>query len=100
MYCSYPSIYDNHISLKDIDLRIPLKLNGILSYFNSRRSLPSEIYDTDEVFITLNKSECNPHRPSYSYDESVMPNYVGDIVNTRVHKMYKELTLIQIRYFN
>ena len=65
IHCDDPCIEDHCILFKDIDLRIPLQLNGILSYFNSKKPLPSELYDKDKGFITPNASEWNHHCTSY-----------------------------------
>ena len=93
VHCESPSIEDHCISFKDIDLRIPLQLNGVFSYFNSRKPLPNELYDKDKVFITPDASEWNPHCPSYSHNESVMTNYEGEITSPSAHtKIQKELT--------
>ena len=93
VHCESPNIEDHCISLKDIDLRIPLQLNGVFSYFNSRKPLPNELYDKDKVFITPDASEWNPHCPSYSHNESVMTNYEGEITSPSAHtKLQKELT--------
>ena len=85
MHCEYPTIEDHCILFKDIDLRIPLQLNGIFSYFNSRMPLPSELYDKDTVFITPDASEWNPHCPSYSHNESIMTNYEGEMADTPLY---------------
>ena len=93
IHCDNPSIDDHCISFKDIDLKIPLQLNGIFSYFNSRKPLPSELYDKDKVFITPDASEWNPHCTSYSHNESIMTNYEGEMTcpSTQL-QMDKELT--------
>ena len=92
MHCEYPCIEGRCISFKGIDLRKPLQLNGILSYFNSRKPLPSELYEKDKVFITPEANDWNPRRQSYSHNESIMTNYEGRIANPRPSTMDKELT--------
>ena len=92
MHCDDPCIEDHCILFKDIDLRIPLQLNGIFSYFNSRKPLPSELYDKDKVFITPDASEWNPHCASYSHNESIMTNYEGEMATPLPSPMDKELT--------
>ena len=79
MHCANPSIDDHCISFKDTDLRIPLQLNGIFSFFNTRKPLPSELHDKDKVFITPDASEWNPHCNSYAQNEVAMTNHEGDI---------------------
>ena len=92
MHCDDPCIEDRCISFKYIDLRIPLQLNGILSCFNSRKPLPSELYDKDKIFITPDRSEWNPHCPSYSHNAFIMTNYEGEMANPLPPTIDKELT--------
>ena len=86
MHCSDPTINDHCISFKDANLRIPLQLNGIFSYFQTRKPLASELYGKDKIFITPDSSEWNPHCESYSHNESIMTNYEGDITSVEDHK--------------
>ena len=79
MHCTDPRTEDHCISFKDSDLRIPLQLYGIFSYLNTRKPLPSELYDKDKLFITPDAGEWNPHCTSYSHSESTMTNYEGEI---------------------
>ena len=71
-HCTYPTIEDRCISFKDIHLRVPLQLNGVFSYFNTKKPLPSEIYDKDKTCITPDTSKWNPHCTSCSHNESAM----------------------------
>ena len=61
IHCSDPSIDDHCILFPNSELRIPLKLNGIFSYFNSRKPLPSELHGKDKLFITPDSTEWNPN---------------------------------------
>ena len=79
MPCSNPTINDHCLSFKNTDLRIPLQLNGVFSYFNTRTPLANELYSKDKIFITPDASEWNPHCLSYSHNESDMTNYEGEI---------------------
>ena len=85
MHRTEPNIEDHCISFKDIDLRIPLKLNGIFSYFNTRMPLPSELYEKDKVFITPDVNEWNPHCTSYAQNEKAMTNYDGEMATLTNH---------------
>lgn len=79
MHCSDPTINDHCISYKDTDLRIPLQLSGVCSYFNTRKPLVSELYSKDKICITPDASDWNIHCLSYSHNESAMTNYEGEI---------------------
>ena len=87
MHCTAPTINDHCISFKDTNLRIPLQLNGIFSYFNTRMPSPSELYGKDKVFITPDASDWNPHCMSYAQNELAMTNYEGEISTNSTHKM-------------
>ena len=72
----------------DSVLQIPLKLNGIFSYFNSRKPLPSELYVKDKLFITPDSAEWNPNCPSFESNENAMADHEGLItdLNRRANK--------------
>ena len=83
VHCVEPTIEDHCITFKDSDLRIPLQLNGVFSYFNTRKPLPSELYDKDRVFLTPDAGEWNAYCTSYATNELAMTNHEGNIsVNT------------------
>ena len=47
-----PSIHDHSIYYQDHQLRIPLRLKGIFSYFETRKPTQEEIEGCDKIFIT------------------------------------------------
>ena len=59
--CLDPSMDDHCISFTQCDIRIPLQLMGIFSYFHTRKLLSPELFDNDKVFITPFPSEWNPN---------------------------------------
>ena len=79
MHCDDPNTNDHCISFKDINLEIPLQLNEVFSYFNTRKPLPSELYDKDKVFLSPDASEWNPHYKSYATNEAAMTDFNGEI---------------------
>ena len=60
---------------------IKQQLNGLLSYFNTRKSVESELYSKDKICITTDASEWNPHYLSFLYNESALINYGGKITS-------------------
>ena len=57
IHCTDPTSDDHYIMFPQTDLRIPLKLNGIFSYFKSRKLLPCELYANNKIFITPDSVE-------------------------------------------
>ena len=85
IHCTNPTVDDHCILFEDTDLRIPLQRNGVFSYFNTRKPLPSELYDKDKVFITPDVSEWIPHCMSYAQNELAMTNHEGNISTSITH---------------
>jgi hypothetical protein len=63
------------ISFPSEDLKIPLSLNGIVSYFLSRRPTEEEFTHCSHIELTASKPEWNPHNDTYSKGEA---NMTGD----------------------
>ena len=71
-----PSVEDHLIAFPDeSDLRIPLYLSGIFSFFHTRR--PEEYYK--KLFLTPDASDWNPHCASFENRERTMLDFRGDI---------------------
>ena len=79
IHCADPTYDDHCILFPQSDLRIPLKINDIFSYFNSRKPLPSELYGKDKVFITPDSVEWNPNCPSFEQNENDITDHEGYI---------------------
>ena len=65
IHCTDPTSDDLCMLFPQSELRIPLKLNGIFSYFNTRKPLPSELCTKDKIFITPDSVEWNPNCQSF-----------------------------------
>lgn len=81
IHCDDPTEADHSIFFPDATLRIPLKLNGIFSYFNSRTPTTDELHYCDKLFITPDASEWNPNCTSFKENEEAMLNHDGGISN-------------------
>ena len=81
IHCSDPSTDDHCILFPHSDLRIPLKLNGIFSYFNSRKPLPSEVHEKDNMFINPDVAEWNPNCQYFEINEDAMTDHEGYITD-------------------
>ena len=73
-----PSVEDHSIYIKKYDVRIPLKLKGIFSYFET--SIPSEelLSNTDEIY-DMTPVKWNPHCESYAENEESMLDWEGNM---------------------
>ena len=53
---------DNHcITFEDSDLRIPLQLSGVFSYFHTRKPTFSELHECPKLFLTPYANDWNPN---------------------------------------
>ena len=75
-----PSIDTHSIFIDDIDLRIPLQLWGIFSYFTTRKPQLSEIDSCDMAIITPDAPEWNPHSDAWSGNEEGFLDWRGQII--------------------
>jgi len=63
--CEDPAVDDHCVSFVDSDLRIPLQLNGVFSCFYARVTTERELNECENVFLTPDSSDWNPHCKSY-----------------------------------
>ena len=71
------SIYDS-----ETELRIPLKLRGIFSYFNTRRLTSDEIVNCQEyptIYLSPDSSSWDPHSTHWAEAEDALLDADGDI---------------------
>jgi hypothetical protein len=72
---------DSHLILfPNEELKIPLLLNGILSYFPSRRPTKEEFERCPHIELTPDEPECNPHDEIYSNGEITMTGDDGNLL--------------------
>ena len=82
-----PSISNHSIYFKQHDLRIPLKLNGIISFIHCRMPSKEEIEFNDGVFeLTPNVDKWEPHEMKLEHQEDSMVDYSGQIKADRPRK--------------
>ena len=61
---------DNHcITFEDSDIRIPLQLSGVFSYFHTRKPTLSELHECPKLFLTPDANDWNPHCQSFETNE-------------------------------
>ena len=77
----YPTI-DNHcITFEDSNLRIPLQLSGVFSYFHTRKPILSELHESPKLFLTPDANDWNPHCQSYETNELSMITCKGELAD-------------------
>ena len=80
-------LVDNHaIVISDHNLRIPLQLHGIFSYFPMSKPTDIQLQDSDNassvIAMTLD-GPWNPHSRSYAKSESSMIDWQGNMVEPK-----------------
>ena len=75
-----PSVINHSIYFPEIDLRIPLMLEGIVSYLLCRRPHQNEYNDTESfLYVTPMTENWDPHVRMYSDQEMPMMDSNGDM---------------------
>jgi len=75
-----PTNEHHSLYFEDCDLRIPLGLKGIFSYFETRMPSEEELRTCDQLNITPDGPNWNPHDDRFGRAESNMIDWEGDIV--------------------
>lgn len=79
IHCEDPDVNDHCISFDQSELRIPLQLNGIFSYFHSRVPTSRELHECEKIFLTPDSNDWNPHCKSYEQNERSMLDFEGNM---------------------
>ena len=85
IHCEDPTREDHAIIFKGYDLRIPLQLHGIFSYFVTRKPDIESVVDAEEPSIcateiyTLTPMKWNPHTDAYALNEESIDDWEGNI---------------------
>ena len=84
IHCGDNVTRESHsIISKDLDLRIPLMLRGIFSYFPTRALSAKEIDECEDlpvVCLTPNSRSWDPHCDSYATNEDTFLDFRGELV--------------------
>ena len=86
--CMEPSVDNHSLYVPDFDLRIPLKLNGIFSYFVTRKPTRDEVDHCKSFFITPDSIEWDPYQVHYSLNEDAMIDWEGNLVDNKSEKKH------------
>ena len=84
IHVAEPSVDTHCIRCKDPDLRIPLGLWGIFSYFPSRSPSKEELEDDlPVIFLTPDTPDWNPNSDCYACNEESMLDWRGEIIEKK-----------------
>lgn len=83
IHAKNPSVEDHSIYFEDEQLRIPLALWGIFSYFPTRKPVEDDNELSDTLLITPDSPDWNPHSDVFARNEESFLDWRGDIVQPR-----------------
>ena len=81
IHCDDPTVDNYCAKFDDSDLRIPLKLNGIFSYFQSRKPTIEELHELPKLFLTPDADDWNPHSHTFGDNEESMFDFNGEMAD-------------------
>jgi hypothetical protein len=84
--CDNPTVNDHTIQDPNTGLFIELNLDGVFSYFNTRRPTHDDLINAEAVVITPEGTSWNPHSEHYSINENTYTDFEGNMMD---HKYVK-----------
>jgi hypothetical protein len=81
IHCSEPTINDHTIQDPTSGLFIELKLDGVFSYFNTRKPTNDDLIHGEIAVITPEGTSWNPHSEHYSLNEDTFTDFEGYMMN-------------------
>ena len=85
---------DDHVIIipRENNLHIPLQLNGIFSFFHTRRPTPDEIRHTDDIiFLTPDSDSWDPYSRHYAENEAAMLDWEGNMMEEKYRVKRRKL---------
>ena len=80
IHAEVPTNSEHSIYCPQTQLRIPLGLNGIFSYFHTRKPIISEIDTCEAIFLTPDSDNWDPYSDHYSRNEDAMVDWEGNVI--------------------
>ena len=71
------------IYFSEHDLRVPLALWGIFSYFPSRKPSNNDLRDCEFILLTPDGPDWNPHSDAYARNEESFLDWRGDLIEPK-----------------
>jgi hypothetical protein len=81
IHCGNPTVNDHTIQDPETGLFIKLNLDGIFSFFTSRRPTHDDLLNAKAVVITPEGTSWNPHSEHFSLHEETFTDYEGNMMN-------------------
>jgi hypothetical protein len=78
-----PDVSDHSITFPDDNLRIPLQLWGIFSFFHTRIPTLDEITHAEPIFLTPDSHNWDPYSEHFAKNEDSMLDYDGNMRSKR-----------------
>jgi len=82
IHCNNPTEDDHTIQDKKTGLFIKLNLDGVFSYFDSRKPTHDDLLNADTVVITPEGTSWDPHSEHYSLNEDTFTDYEGNMMTS------------------
>ena len=89
IHLDQPNSDDHAILVKDYDLRIPLQLHGIFSFYHTRKPTLDEVLHKPKVFMTPDSANWDPYSDHFSKNEESMTDWRGEIMEDKDNKRRK-----------
>ena len=85
-----PTVDDHAIIFTEVEpqLRIPLNLCGVFSFFHTRVPMADEIEHCDVLFLTPDSHEWNPYSTHFSSNEESMLDWEGNMQKYKYQKKH------------
>ena len=83
-----PTKHHHSIHFPNENLRTPLRLHGIFSYFSSKKPLVGVLNDYNNKFLFLTTGNINPHNKIYSENDRSMLDDEGNVIGKEDRRSY------------
>ena len=86
LHCDDPCVDNHSMFFKEEGLRVHFNLDGIVSYFNTRKPTKEEIETLPSLDITPDLPAWDPYDTKYERMEDIMLDYEGNIIPEKERK--------------
>ena len=85
-----PRVEDHSLYIDELDLRVPLKLNGIFSFFHTRKPTHKDLISCENMFLTPELNSWNPYSDHFADNEEAMLDWEGNMMESQFRKRLKQ----------
>lgn len=90
LHCTEPTIDNHSMYFPENDLRVHFNLEGVVSYFNTRKPSKQELNEIEFIHLTPDLPSWDPHDAKYEREENVMLDFEGNVID---HKEREKLMI-------